>query len=36
MSRPLYMLLYFTLLEALPSAVVTLALGEQVHATLRG
>lgn len=32
-SRPLYMLLYFTLLEALPSAVVTLALGEQVHAT---
>ena len=27
------MLLYYTLLEALPSAVVTLALGEQVHAT---
>ena len=32
-SRPLYMLLYFALLEALPSALVTLALGEQVHAT---
>ena len=34
MSRPLYMLLYFALLEALPSALVTLALGEQAALAL--